>query len=392
MRRSAVTEQQTARLKAIFERAMRVTLAAAPLAVCGGCSAGAAANASGSDAAIDAFTRGDASARSDASADAGGSDEDRWAPGCQPGTAEPFDAGSDAMPGCEYAIPLPCGLPAWVTSVAPPLCFLDETDCAEICKTPSPWAVFTCKVANGFGCDDEAGAFVAPDGAPIVIECEVCPSASGRRPPGLADRPAHASADPLGRFLAHSAFLEAASVDAFQMLARELRASGAPRSLVDAARRSARDETRHARVMTRLARAHGCEPPRPFVARTPRRALVDMAVENAREGCVRETFGALLATWQSAHARDRRVASAMKRIAADETRHAALAWAVADWMAPRLDAKGRRRVASERRKAADALRAELQARPSPSLVRRAGIPTRRAALELYDQLLSTLWT
>jgi hypothetical protein len=144
--------------------------------------------------------------------------------------------------------------------------------------------------------------------------------------------------------------------------------------------------------MTRLARAHGCEPARPFVARTPSRALVETAMENAREGCVRETFGALLATWQSAHARDRHVASAMKRIAADETRHAALAWAVADWMTRRLHAKARRRVASARRDAADALRAEIAARPNASLVREAGIPTRRDAIELYDQLRSALWT
>jgi len=391
MPRSALTEQQTARLKAIFERAMRVTLAAAPLAVGTGCSAGAESSASSSDAALDAFAREDASRRGDASADAGRDDQDRWAPGCQPGMPQPIDAGNDAMPGCEFGVPLPCGLPPWVTSVAAPYCFLDQTDCQEIC-TPSPWAVFVCKVANGFGCDDDAGAFVAPDGAPIVIECVPCPGASGRRPPGLAAPPADTAADPVGRFLARCAFLEAASVSAFQLLARELRAAGAPRSLVDAARRSARDEVRHARVMTRLARARACEPARPFVALTSPRPLVEAAVENAREGCVRETFGALLATWQSAHARDRRVASAMRRIAADETRHAALAWAVADWMAPRLDRGARRRVAIARGEAADALKVELAVRPSPSLVRDAGLPTRRAALALYDQLRAVLWT
>jgi hypothetical protein len=59
----------------------------------------------------------------------------------------------------------------------------------------------------------------------------------------------------------------------------------------------------------------------------PARSLEELAVENAVEGCVRETYGALTAIWQARTAKDPSVAAAVRRIARDETRHAALSWA-----------------------------------------------------------------
>ena len=55
--------------------------------------------------------------------------------------------------------------------------------------------------------------------------------------------------------------------------------------------------------------------------------------ENAREGCVRETFGALIAMHQAERAGDPIIRRAMRRIAEEETRHAELAWEVASWSA-----------------------------------------------------------
>jgi len=389
VRRRPCAEKHAARLRAVFEHALFVAISTAPPVLTISCSSASGGNAASTDAAAaDVFVRGDARAGTDASLDGGHDSADAlWAPGCEPGPHEPLDAGGDASsPSCDYGVPLPCGLPSWVTGVVAPECLLYQPDCRVICGRPSG-----CKVANGFGCDDEAGAFVAPDGSPILIECDLCPGA-GRRPAGLVPPPARRTADPVGGFLAHSAFLEAASVAAFRGMALELRGFGAPRALVEAATRCARDELRHARMMTRLARARGCEPARPRVVRTPRRSLLNTAIENQREGCVRETFGALVATWQAAHARDRRLASAMARIAADETRHAALSWAVADWMAQRLDRHELRRVADARRDSASALKAELRTRPSAALVREAGFPTCAAALSLHEQLRAALWT
>jgi hypothetical protein len=116
------------------------------------------------------------------------------------------------------------------------------------------------------------------------------------------------------------------------------------------------------------------------------RSLAAIAVENAVEGCVRETYGALVGLWQARTAGDPVVAAAMKRIAADETRHAELAWKVDAWAAPRLGRAARRRVAEARDNAFAELRAEV-ARPVPdALVGLAGLPGPAVAVRLLEGL------
>jgi hypothetical protein len=118
------------------------------------------------------------------------------------------------------------------------------------------------------------------------------------------------------------------------------------------------------------------------------RSLEAIATENAIEGCVRETYGALLATWQSMHARDRDVRGAMKSIARDETRHASLAWTVQRWLDRRLDRSARARVAEAKRTAIAQLRAELAIEPDFQAIRDLGVPTSRRAIALLDALTS----
>src|SRR5215208_6791664 len=65
--------------------------------------------------------------------------------------------------------------------------------------------------------------------------------------------------------------LEASSVEAFERLAAELSRYGAPRSLIREARRSARDEVRHALIMRRLALAYGAKSLMPDRAKGSRR-------------------------------------------------------------------------------------------------------------------------
>jgi hypothetical protein len=137
------------------------------------------------------------------------------------------------------------------------------------------------------------------------------------------------------------------------VLARELSDHCAPAGLVTAALRSARDEVRHTRLTGAVARRYGAAPLRPRFAVTPgARSLVAIATENAVEGCVGETHGALVALWQAEHAADPHIAAAMRGIATDEVRHAELAWAVARWIETKLPAVDRRRV---RRARAEAL-------------------------------------
>jgi rubrerythrin len=213
---------------------------------------------------------------------------------------------------------------------------------------------------------------------------------AGRRPAGLADADPARASDAVGAWLARVARLEAASVVAFRRLAAELEGLGAPRALVHQARRSARDETRHARVTARLARSRGARPARVRVARAKARSARDMAVENAVEGCVRESFAALVATWQARHAKDPAIARAMAGIARDETRHAALAWSVASWLDARLDEGARAEVAAATRTALEALRREVASTPAV-LSEVTGLPRGSAATALLEGFASALF-
>lgn len=198
---------------------------------------------------------------------------------------------------------------------------------------------------------------------------------TGRRPAGLLATEV-ASGTPLQVYFAEMARLEAASVTAFQHLRRQLVAHGAPRRLARAAERAARDEIQHARMTRALARRYGAVPAEPVVEPRGVGSLQDMAVENAVEGCVREAFGALVACWQARAATDPVIRSAMKRIARDETRHAALAFEVGAWVRGRLDARERQRVDAAKRDALDALRTRWNDAPA-SLRGPLGLPTAR---------------
>jgi hypothetical protein len=242
---------------------------------------------------------------------------------------------------------------------------------------------------EGQGCQD--GSVVAEAGQPITISCDLC-NGVGRRPKGLCATRFERAKGALGDYLARAAHLEAASVLAFHALGDELRAHGAPRALVEMAERSARDEVSHARVTERLARRHGGATRKPRTAgKKSVRALEAIARENAVEGCVRETFGAMVATWQAAHAGDLELRAAMKKIAVDETRHAALAWETAKWLDARLDAAARNRVKRARDRAVKRLAKDVTRALPRELVRDAGLPTPARAGTFVRAMEAALW-
>ncbi len=182
----------------------------------------------------------------------------------------------------------------------------------------------------------------------VMAHCEVPAGACmGRKLDGL-HAPEVDCEDPVGAFFARSAWLEAASVGAFRRLARELAAHGAPARLVASARECARDEIRHARLMTMLAKKRGATVPRVVVEDMGVRDLESIARENAIEGCVGETFGAAVALLHGARSKDADVASAMREIAPDELRHAAFGWAVAAWAEEKLSREAHDRVRAAR--------------------------------------------
>lgn len=217
------------------------------------------------------------------------------------------------------------------------------------------------------------------------------PSGCGRRPPGLEGAPSGIGGD-LRSYFQEMARLEAASVPAFRRLRRELRLHGAPPRLLASALRAARDEVVHTRLGRTLAERFGGSYTPPRIARAKVRSLEELAADNATEGGVRETFGALVATWQSRAATDPVVRRVMRRVAVDETRHAALALRVFEWTERRLSSEAARRVREARRScAADVLR-ELEWTPPPELVSLAGVPRRADALRLARVMTEQLWS
>ncbi|MGE6761450.1 ferritin-like domain-containing protein [Corallococcus interemptor] len=213
----------------------------------------------------------------------------------------------------------------------------------------------------------------------------------GRRPVGLHATEGDGCEDARGRYFADIARLEAASIQAFLRLREELTLHGADEALRDAALASAMDEVRHTDLTGRLARRFGAVPPPPSVADVPPRPLFEVLLDNAVEGCVRETFGALVAHHQALHAEDPEIREAMMGIAEDETRHAGLSWDIDAWAAPRLSTEERSALREARRQALAVLREEVAVPLDARLSAEAGLPSPAVALALLDSLEPELW-
>lgn len=130
--------------------------------------------------------------------------------------------------------------------------------------------------------------------------------------------------------------LEHASIASFARWILELVACGAPAALVEEAQRALNDEIEHARLCYGLATAYAGRSlgPGPLVsalAPLPAANLSDLAVSTFLEGCVNETIAAVQAGLAAALCVDPEVRRVLARIAADETRHAALAWRALAW-------------------------------------------------------------
>ena len=246
---------------------------------------------------------------------------------------------------------------------------LDVEQCEQVCHVEFDGPVVTC---------------VRESAESVLCLTEPFPC-EGRRPIGLR-RVSHAALSGFDCHLAAAAWLEAASIDAFRLLRRELRAAGAPRRLLRAASRSARDERRHARIAGALARRFGVAVSAVERDPAPPRSLAELALENAVEGCVRETWGALVALRQARRASDSSVRAAMSRIAPDEVRHAELAWAVDRWLSQRLNAEQRRQVQRARLAALTELARELEQELPVAERARLGLPGRDEAAVMCAEL------
>ena len=183
--------------------------------------------------------------------------------------------------------------------------------------------------------------------------------------------------------------LEVISAVAFRRLAEELAVASAPADLIRDALTAAVEEERHAELAAGLLSTRDL--PVSSIAFEPvgARSLEAIAIENAVEGCVRETWGALSARHQATHAEHADSRDFFAAIAEDETRHADWSWRVAGWVLGQLDDAAALRVRSAQARAVDALMRRL-GRQREDADRAVGFPGPTTALFMARALFGRL--
>lgn len=153
------------------------------------------------------------------------------------------------------------------------------------------------------------------------------------------------------------ALMEHASIASFARATLSLLALGAPPEILADTQRAALDEVDHARRSFSLVSRYAGAPEGPG-ALEMQGALgavdhASFAVDTLREGCVGETLAAWVAAAQAARATDPMAREALAVIAADETRHAELAWRTVAWCVRAGGERVRRAVSDAVRAMAD---------------------------------------
>jgi hypothetical protein len=196
-----------------------------------------------------------------------------------------------------------------------------------------------------FACIEQSGAGGACGrpflvrGVPRTAELTRAASWTDVRPLGESSTLSPAARARIAEHYGRAAAMEHASIAAFARFSLQLLALGAPLSLVEASAQALVDETRHARLCFGLAAryADGDMAPGPLdvngaLEQVDLLEVVRLVID---EGCVGESVAALEARAAADLATDRSVKPLLAEIAADETRHAELAFRFVAWAAER---------------------------------------------------------
>jgi hypothetical protein len=269
-------------------------------------------------------------------------------------------------------------------------CQIDDLDCADLCS-----AVY--ELMNGKDSAEyvsfSACELIDLDGQPAVHYTVNYECVGGRLPPGAMLKDDKCATTETGAWFANLAELEEASVYAFVMLSKELKRFGAPDTLVARCRTPAADEANHTRLVSALAERFGARLTPIEMPNLPEnRGLHAVALENAREGCVRETYGALVGVWQSKHSRDPVVREVMSRIAIDESRHAELSADIDSWARTQLSASEQKALDAERQEALRQLVARGADSVSQELIDMAGLPDADSNSRLLQLAQTQIWS
>lgn len=174
--------------------------------------------------------------------------------------------------------------------------------------------------------------------------------------------------------------LEHASVAAFARFALQLLGVGAPPELVESCQRAMQDELRHAQLAFSLASAYAAAPlgPGPLkldgaLDASHEDLLEHVTLATFLEGCIGETIAALDAREGASAATDPFVRRVLSEVAADEERHAQLAWRFVDWALTRRPALAASLLETARAVLAEAVQRRASGVPAPNVERGPGL-------------------
>jgi hypothetical protein len=281
-----------------------------------------------------------------------------------------------------------CATLAGANSAEGPWRVSDVMECVEAAEVQTP----------------TSGSETSEDQSPVALTTPVAVcrmrthymGGIGRRPEGLVVGEAlgaHAS----GAFFARMEQLERAAVLAFARTEAELRAFGAPGHLVRDVIRARREEQRHVQIAARWRACLGGARATIVVSSCGPRDLEALARENAAEGCVHETWGAVLAAAQARAVTERAVrrldathvlgalARDLEGIATDEASHAALSHRLDAWARRALSRQARARLDVARARAIEEARASVEDAYDDDALAAIGWPDRRARERLFDE-------
>ena len=208
-----------------------------------------------------------------------------------------------------------------------------------------------------------------------VIRCETVTCEIEGRGHGNIQKATHVfGPTALSHWFARALHAEASSVASFLQLRAELLQVHAPQPLLDRCLRAAKQEVVHARLMAKYCKEQKGTPPPLDFGSPPQRSLFLLAMDNAIEGCVFETYAALRAHHQSMHAEEEHIRNVMKTIACDETEHAQLAWDIHSWILPQLTVQECQEIHIAMRKAFENLVESVQQHRQHPMASRLGFP------------------
>ena len=212
----------------------------------------------------------------------------------------------------------------------------------------------------------------------------------GRMPVGLQVHPQTVASE-LGSYFADMAAMETAAITAFRYLVRELTAYQAPATLIRLAQAAVEEETQHAQMAGLLSQACDTAVPVVEVADFQLRSLFEIALENAIEGCVNETFAAACGLWQEQQAESEVFRQVIGHIAEEEVGHAALSWSIHEWAMPQLTLAQQTHIRQAQAQAVATLAQKFLREETPLVRHAVGLPQQADAAQLFQQLRTQLW-